>query len=211
MTPGAALRAVHARWRRCSRKACGGGRDRRHDSAASVTFWIASCCGVPHMMDSHSERFEITAANGPRLLLADHHRELEEMCNALLASAYEDCARSLTEQYRVFERAVLEHLEAEDMLLLPGYGLHAPDDAHAIGEEHAAIRRLLFLLGIEVELHLVRLETLRSLIATLHAHAAREDRTLYPWAQAHLPLSAKRRLFVRIGRSLRALAERRSR
>jgi hypothetical protein len=138
-------------------------------------------------------------------LLADHHRAIEEACDALLACAYEDCSRSLTEQYRVLERAVLEHLEAEDTAILPTYAVDAPDEARTIGEEHAAIRQLLFHLGVEVELHLVRLESLRSLIATLHAHAAREELTMYPWAQTHLPLSAKRRLFVRIGRSLRAL------
>jgi hypothetical protein len=31
---------------------------------------------------------------------------------------------------------------------------------------------------------------------------------MYPWAQVHLPLSAKRRLFVQVGRSLRLLARR---
>jgi hypothetical protein len=106
----------------------------------------------------------------------------------------------------VFERAVLEHLEAEEGPLLPAYAAHAPQDASAIRDEHAAIRKLLFRIGVEVELHLVRLETLQTLIDTLHAHAAREDVSMYPWAQVHLPLSAQGRLFVRIGRSLRELA-----
>jgi hypothetical protein len=151
------------------------------------------------------------AANGPRLLLADHHREIEDACSALLAIAYEDCLRAVVEQYRALERAVLEHLEAEESVILPDYAAHDPEAASAIRDEHAAIRKLLFRIGVEVELHVVRLETLQRLIDTLHAHAAREDVSMYPWAQVHLPLSAKRRLFVRIGRSLRAVAELRAR
>ena len=163
------------------------------------------------MMTHSSAGLDAGAANGPRLLFADHHREIEAASNALLACAHEDCSWSLTEQYRVFERAVLEHLDAEETVILPDYTLYAPGAARELADQHAAIRQLLFRVGVEVELHIVRLETLRSLIALLHEHAAREDVTLYPWAQVHLPLSAKRRLFVRLGRSLRSLAALRAR
>lgn len=150
---------------------------------------------------------EAGAANGPRLLLADHHRRIEEACCALRACAQADEPRALVEQYRVFEQAVLDHLEAEETMILPDYAADHPEDAYAIREGHAEIRTLLFRIGVEVELHIVRLETLQGLIDKLHAHAAREDGSMYPWAQVHLPLSTKRRLFVRIGRSLRKLAE----
>lgn len=104
-----------------------------------------------------------------------------------------------------------DHGLSEDTIILPGFEGHAPAEAHALGLEHAAIRKLLLQLGIEVELHLVRLETVKHLIDTLHAHAAREDAWMYPWAQVYLPLSARRQLFVRIGRSLRVLAALRAR
>jgi hypothetical protein len=148
------------------------------------------------------------AANGPRLLLADHHREIEQASKALRACTSEGCPRALIEQYRVLEHAVLEHLEAEEVVILPDYTRYDPEAAYAIRDEHAAIRKLLFEVGVEVELHVVRPETLQRLIDTLHAHGAREDVSMYPWAQVHLPLSTKRRLFVRIGRSLRALKPR---
>jgi len=150
---------------------------------------------------------EAGATNGPRLLLADHHRQIEEACSALRACAQVNGPRALVEQYRAFEQAVLDHLEAEETVILPDYAADHQEDAYAIREEHAEIRTLLFRIGVEVELHLVRLETLQGLIDMLHAHAAREDASMYPWAQVHLPLSTKRRLFVRIGRSLRKLAE----
>ena len=145
-------------------------------------------------------------ANGPRILLADHHRELETACSALLGCAYEGCPRTLIKQYRKFERAVREHLDAEETIILPAFAAHAPEEARSLGLEHAAIRKLLLQIGVEVELHLLRLETVKHLIETLHAHAAREDAWMYPWAQLHLPLSARRQLFVRIGHSLRVLA-----
>jgi len=113
----------------------------------------------------------------------------------------------LIEQYRILERAMLEHLEFEEAAILPDYAVAHPADAAAIRDDHAAIRNLLFHMGVEVELHVIRLDTLLHLLDTLRAHAAREETAMYPWAQVHLPLSTRRRLFVRLGRSLRKLAE----
>lgn len=144
--------------------------------------------------------------NGPRLLLAEHHREIEDACRALLARTYADDPRALIAEYRGFERAMLEHFAAEEEEILPGYAEHASQDARVVRDDHARLRQLLFRLGVDVELHVIRLASVTELLDQLHAHAAREDAAMYPWAEAHLPVTAKRRLFVRIGRSLRALA-----
>lgn len=142
---------------------------------------------------------------GLQQMLMDHHCALETACQALLAQAYVDDPRQLVLHYRAFERSMLEHIAAEDALLLPAYAEHDPDDARSIRADHVAIQELLFRVGIEVELHSVRVDTVKQLIEQLQAHAAREDATMYPWGQDHLPLSIRRQLFVRIGRSLRAL------
>jgi iron-sulfur cluster repair protein YtfE (RIC family) len=142
------------------------------------------------------------AANGLKLLLADHHRELEKVCHALLASAREDCSRSLIEQYRVLEHALLEHFDVEEAVLLPDFAAYDPEGARTIRDEHEAIRELLLQVAVDVELHAARLERLQRLIEMLHAHAAREDAVMYPWAQVHLSRSAKQRLFVKIRRLL---------
>jgi hypothetical protein len=142
-------------------------------------------------------------------LLVEHHRALETACQALLAQTYGDDPRELIFHYRTFERATLEHLAAEEDLLLPAYAERAPDDAGAIRGDHAAIRQLLFRVGIDVELHIVRVDTVKRLIETLQTHAAHEDAAMYPWAQDNLPLSLRRQLFVRIGRSLRSLIRQR--
>jgi Hemerythrin HHE cation binding domain len=159
-------------------------------------------------VDESSKGLDAGAGNGPRLLLADHHREIEAACRALLACTYADDPFQLIAQYRAFEHAVLDHLAAEEEVILPGYAEAAPAGARAIRADHAALRQQLLAVGVEVELHFVRAETVCRLIDQLNAHAAREDASMYPWAQLHLPLPAKRRLFVRIGRSLRALARR---
>ena len=157
-------------------------------------------------VDVSSNGLDAKASNGPRLLLADHHRAIEDACRALLACTYGDDSLQLIAQYRTFEHAMLEHLAAEEEDILPAYEAAAPADARAIRDDHAALRQQLFRIGVEVELHLVRAPTVRELIEQLHVHAAHEDATMYPWAQLQLPLSTKRRLFVQVGRSLRALA-----
>lgn len=151
------------------------------------------------------------AANGPRLLLADHHRETEHACTALLARLYADDPRELVEGFRCFERAVLDHIGAEEYLILPAYALHAPSDASALQAEHAQIRDALNRLGVEVDLHVARARSITDLVDLLRAHAEHEDIAMYPWAQLHLPLGDRQLLALRIRRSLRMLAHARTR
>jgi hemerythrin superfamily protein len=140
------------------------------------------------------------------LLFADHHRQLEAACETLRVCTYTDEPDELVLRFRTFERAVLEHLKAEEHEILPVYAKHAPADAEAIFAEHADLRRQLFQIGIDVELHCVRAEALEQLVSALRAHAKHEDRQLYPWAQAHLPPRTKRELLKRVIHSLQMLA-----
>ncbi len=159
-------------------------------------------------MTTHHAATENAAANdfeGPRHLLADHHRELEAVYRAILAATYADDARDLVFAYRAFEEGVLEHLEAEEREILPAYGRAAPDDARAIREAHARIRQELQRVGIYVELHVIRAETMHGLIAELRAHAVREDARMYPWAHLHLPAGAKQRIQARVTASMHRL------
>ena len=157
------------------------------------------------MLTSSDSGLDAAAANGPRLLLGEHHRALEEAASELLARTYADEPRGLASEYRVFEREVLDHLAAEELVILPGYQAASPSDAAEIRAEHAAIRQQLFRVGLEIDLHLIRAHTVERLLAQLRAHARREDVAMYPWAQLHLPLSTKRRLFVRLGRGIKTL------
>lgn len=148
--------------------------------------------------------------NGPRLLFADHHEEIEAACRALKAAIYTDDPANLIARFRTLERATLEHMSAEEEEILPAYEKTMPADASRILATHDELRRQLMRLAIDVELHAVRAHQLERLIATLREHARQEDLYMYAWAQIHLPLRTKRVLFKRIGRSLRALAQQRA-
>ena len=128
---------------------------------------------------------------GGARFFADHHERIEAECNALRACANTEDSFELLARYRAFERAVLEHLQYEETGLLPGYEKYAPADAAAIRDVHDDLRRQLFKIGVEVELHCVRGETLDRIIATLRAHAAREEYGLYAWAEANLLLTKR--------------------
>lgn len=138
-------------------------------------------------------------------LLTEHHHQVEAACGGLIACAYADEPAALTEAYRSFEHEMLEHLRVEEELLLPGYAEYAPEDARALREQHDELRRALFRIGVDVELHVVRAHHVDRLIAELRAHAAHEDAGLYAWAASHLPAGHARELFDRIRRSLAVL------
>lgn len=59
-------------------------------------------------------------------------------------------------------------------------------EARAISAEHRHIRARLTELGAGVDLHIVRLKTVRAFIDELRAHANHEDKMLYQWADEHL-------------------------
>jgi hypothetical protein len=141
-----------------------------------------------------------------RLLLPEHHEEIAAACAALRTSAYIDDPLEVIMRYRNVEHAVLEHMRAEEDFILPAYARRAPADAAAIRATHEDLRRQLYRLGIDAELHCIRLESIDQLTATLRDHAAREDREMYPWAQRVLAPATKRELFKRMTHSLRALA-----
>jgi hypothetical protein len=139
-------------------------------------------------------------------LLPDHHAAVEATCRDLLARAHSDDSPTLAVWFRTFERALLDHLEAEEVAILPDYATYAPSDARAIRHEHTMIRQLLLGIGVEIELHQVRVETIAKLVDILRAHAAHEDTAMYPWAEVHLAPSTTHALSARIARSLRGLA-----
>ena len=142
----------------------------------------------------------------PPLLLSAHHEALHAACNALRAHTYGGDALELIARFRAFENALLQHLVLEECEMLPAYELEDPFHAAAIRHDHVEIRALLSQLGLEVELHVARATTIERLLAMLRAHAAREEEWMYAWAECNLSNATRRELFVKLGRSLRALA-----
>lgn len=142
---------------------------------------------------------------GPRLILDDHHLDVEDACFALRTCEIEDDPRELVARYRAFERGLLAHIQTEDDYVLPAYDPVDPIDTARIRAEHALLREQLVSLGVEVELHVIGPATIERFVETLRAHARHEEHHLYPWAQANLPDHAQREIMARIGQSLHEL------
>ena len=134
------------------------------------------------------------------LLLPDHHRRLAAKCRELLASAHTDDHRAVVAAWWEVEAELLDHMAAEEEVILPLYQRHSPDDAKRILDDHAQIRELVTPVGVEIELHEARARRLRVLVEALDAHADHGDRLMYPWALRKLPELARHLLVSRIGR-----------
>jgi hemerythrin superfamily protein len=150
---------------------------------------------------------EAVEQNGPHLLFAEHHRSLHRAGEALMARAREDDCDSVVPEFRTFEKQVLDHMRAEEDIILPAFADASPTEAADIRNAHATIRKQLERTALDVELHAIRVEAIRNLLAMLDDHAKYEDRTMYPWAQIHLPLKSRSALGGRILASIRKLAE----
>ncbi len=104
----------------------------------------------------------------------------------MLACAATDDPRALTASWAALEHALRAHIAFEEETVLPGYAMYAPDDARQIREDHVRILALVTPLGVDIELHEVRLARLRELVTALEIHALHEDVTMYPWAANNL-------------------------
>jgi hypothetical protein len=121
-----------------------------------------------------------------RALEPQHHERIEELLRELRNESYGDDPRALCAAWARFDRALQAHLHDEEAYILPAFSDANPDEARALLAEHAEIRRLTVELGIHVELHAIRAQTIEQLLARLRAHAEREDAVMYRWAASHL-------------------------
>jgi hypothetical protein len=150
-------------------------------------------------------RQEAITNDGPLILFAEHHRILRRAAEDLLACCYEDNCRALIAEFRIFERQLIEHMTVEEELVLPAFAAIAAEEAAAILEAHRALRKQLERTAVDVELHSIRIASIRTLLAALDASAEHEDRTMYPWAQMYLPKAARDVIAERMFASVRKL------
>jgi hemerythrin-like domain-containing protein len=79
------------------------------------------------------------------------------------------------------------HLSFEEHEVFPVVAETAPGGRELVRrlrEQHEMIRRRLAELGVEIQLHIVRADTLDAFVAALRAHARLEMDQLYPWLEA---------------------------
>ena len=132
-------------------------------------------------------------------VLSKHHTELDQRIAVLLTKADGDDCHDLANAWNRFERELLRHLDLEEHELFPRLKTEHPEDVAALTQDHEALRRDLLALGVRADLHCLRAEAVRTFVADLRAHAAREDETLYRWASRDVDGDA----WARIARSLR--------
>jgi hemerythrin-like domain-containing protein len=111
--------------------------------------------------------------------------------HAVLDARFEDlCARArrgdwsdVDEVWDDFTDDLEAHLAYEEHDLFPLLVEQAPALAKRLVAQHEMIRRRLVELGIEIQLHTVRAQTLVQLVDMLREHARLESEQLYPWLE----------------------------
>ncbi len=113
-----------------------------------------------------------------RLDHAEFQASLERLRDFMLAGD----AELAQGEWNELEASVLRHIDGEEMFLLPGFAREEPGEAATLRAEHAEIRGFLGDLGVALDLHTLRLEQVDEMFRAVARHIAREERTLYPWA-----------------------------
>ncbi|MEO8796348.1 MAG: hemerythrin domain-containing protein [Polyangiaceae bacterium] len=117
--------------------------------------------------------------------LADHRR-LEHLFDRLVCAMEADAREDIEALWGELEQRLLGHMEIEDKFLLPGLATMQPETAADLRKDHLRFRTRLMELDEAVDLHLARLDVVRSFLDELRTHARREDELLYSWAEQHL-------------------------
>ena len=113
----------------------------------------------------------------------EDHDELAGLFEDLVAEAGRANRSRIGAMWTGFRRALLLHLQAEELLLIPEYGLEHPDDAEALMEDHAFFRAALDDFEVNLEVRLRNEHQVRAFTNRLDAHARAEDEGLYAWAR----------------------------
>jgi hypothetical protein len=143
-------------------------------------------------MDGHRE--------GVRQELLEDHRRMEELAARVAAHVDANDPHGALAAWPEFERALLTHMEAEEMHVLPRLAEVDVQEARGLRDEHAVLRAELGELNIALELHFARKHMFDALVARLRKHAVREEALMYDWAERALPervVGAVRRMLRR--------------
>jgi iron-sulfur cluster repair protein YtfE (RIC family) len=119
-------------------------------------------------------------------MLAGDHVRLDRAFQAIVTRAYGGDYQQLEGEWVTFERALQQHLDAEERTLIPALAQDRPGEARVLLEEHARMRVTVLQLGVELDLHCLRAERVEAFVESLHAHALREENIFYPWVDRQL-------------------------
>lgn len=114
--------------------------------------------------------------------LIQEHQALDTLFEEVANRVHCGDTVALDESWTALEARLLAHFDYEESHLLPRFEALDPAEALRIKEEHRLVRRALQETGLAIELHTVREEDIEEFLTLLRAHAAREEKLLYPWS-----------------------------
>jgi hypothetical protein len=121
--------------------------------------------------------------NDIKARLTQDHEELDALLRCLAEdAAAPECGAPLHATWCQFESRLLCHMDAEERYLLPLVEASHLAETARTRLEHVRIRRMVYELGVAIELHTARQPAIDALIKLLHEHAQREELILYELA-----------------------------
>lgn len=126
-------------------------------------------------------------------LRADHEG-FEERLETLSRTAHEGDWEDVDEIWGPFEKDFRAHMEFEERELFAGFAATGPDPADVVKtlrEQHDDMREQLSQLGIEIQLHAIRAETIDAFVKAIRLHSTVESAHFYPWVDGQLEKAAE--------------------
>jgi hypothetical protein len=123
------------------------------------------------------------------LLAADHQR-LERLFQAIAVEAALGDSDLLHRQWTAFGQELTRHMDVEEVRIISAFSRREPNEARGLLDDHARIRSMLTELAIDLDVHRLRPDRIRALVAELDEHARRETARLYPWTGGALDAAA---------------------
>jgi hemerythrin-like domain-containing protein len=133
-----------------------------------------------------------------RTLLTRDHQRLDQLFTALLNALRADAREDVLRLWAAFDDGLSLHISLEEEHILPALREQDAALADALTREHQAFRLMLAELGVAVDLHQIRAQTVSDFIDQLRRHASREDAFLYCWADENLSAPEKALLRTRL-------------
>lgn len=147
-----------------------------------------------------------TEMNVRQSLGGDHQAidaRLSDLANAVEGADFP----TILEVFQEVDRGLRAHMYAEERYLFQPFEEAHPQEIGELRREHDRFHRKLDELMIQTELHTLRKESIDVLIRELEAHAARENKTLYAWADQPAHAAHRDALFAFLEERRMALRE----
>lgn len=120
------------------------------------------------------------------LYMTSSHAQMRELLVQLLDAMAANARGEVARLWDELDHGLLAHMEAEERFVLPRFAHVDHAEARDLLREHGQIREELLELGVAVDLHYARFDRSEAFAHLLLAHATREERLLYRWADEEL-------------------------